>query len=71
MSYCRFENTVRDLRDCAENLYDDVSTTHEYKARKRLVELAHQIAEECPLDEIDNLPVDSDYLDADGKELPE
>lgn len=60
MSYCRFENTVGDLKDCAENLFDTLDNEHEIKARARLVKIAHQIAADCPLEEIDSLPVEKE-----------
>jgi hypothetical protein len=46
MSYCRFENTLADLRDCADNMdADDLSETEE-KARKRLIALCKRIADD-------------------------
>lgn len=36
MSYCRFENTARDLADCADNIADPLSES-EHEARKRLL----------------------------------
>lgn len=46
MSYCRFENTVRDLADCQEHLSDrDLSDTEE-RARKRLIKICKQIADD-------------------------
>ncbi len=36
MSYCRFQNTSRDLHDCYENLDGELSDD-EHAARKRLV----------------------------------
>ena len=44
MSYCRFENTVRDLEDCVEHMQDEVSESEEI-ARKRLIELCIEILE--------------------------
>jgi hypothetical protein len=44
MSYCRFWNTLQDLRDCFDNLNDDVSL-EEDRARRRLIELCCEIAE--------------------------
>ena len=38
MSYCRFQNTLADLRDCYFHLFDDLSPEEEL-ARDRLVEL--------------------------------
>ena len=47
MSYCRFFNTLRDLKDCQEALdsgcYDDLDND-ERAAAKRLVNLCQQIA---------------------------
>lgn len=47
MSYCRFENTLADLRDCFEN-WDDAKeedmSTHEQKAKINLLNLCKDIA---------------------------
>lgn len=52
MSYCRFRNTLEDLRDCYENWdhldnldEDDVPNEDEIKARKKLLSLCEDIAE--------------------------
>lgn len=45
MSYCRFENTLSDLRDCYVNMNDDVSE-REFNKRKLLIELCKLIADE-------------------------
>ena len=44
MSYVRFENTLRDLRDCWDHLFDDLGEDEE-QARKELVRLCREIAE--------------------------
>ena len=45
MSYCRFENTYRDLNDCYNNINGKLSNSeHEY--RKRMVELCQSIIDE-------------------------
>jgi hypothetical protein len=49
MSYCRFENTLSDLRDCYENFDGDVdalSSTQERDARNRLLVLCAAITED-------------------------
>ena len=50
MSYCRFQNTVNDLADCAEHIHATFGTTQndraEHLSRARLVELCQQIVEE-------------------------
>ena len=47
MTYCQFQNTLPDLRDCYDN-WDvaDKTSEDEKKARKRLLELCKQIVEE-------------------------
>lgn len=46
MSYCRFENTYHDLKDCYDNMDDSDLSEIETKYRARLVELCATIAEE-------------------------
>lgn len=47
MSYCRFQNTLQDLRDCYYNL-DDIEDMdeEELEARKQLIQLCKDIAED-------------------------
>lgn len=45
MSYCRFQNTLQDLRDCYSNIdYVDDMGYEEKRARKKLIELCMEIA---------------------------
>jgi hypothetical protein len=44
MSYCRFTNTVEDLQDCEDNLFDEVSP-EEHKKRMVLIKICKRIAE--------------------------
>lgn len=48
MSYCRFENTLSDLSDCQDALFedglDDLSET-ELRAAKHLIQMCIDIAE--------------------------
>ena len=46
MSYCRFYNTLRDLKDCVDYIDESVSEM-EHKARKELIKLCKSIAEDC------------------------
>ena len=49
MSYCRFENTLGDLRDCAEALAEgdgEQLSEHEERAKKALIALCVEIAKE-------------------------
>ena len=49
MSYCRFENTARDLRDCLENIRDTAELSHTKKmARRDLILMCIEIAEMFP-----------------------
>jgi len=43
MSYCRFQNTYRDLIDCEENMDNDLSSD-EKRARDKMIKLCTRIA---------------------------
>ena len=44
MSYCRFENTHNDLRDCLDNWdLDEEASHYEIKAKKDIINLAREI----------------------------
>lgn len=45
MDYCKFENTLTDLQECWER-FDDCNSESEQKARKKLITLCKEIAEE-------------------------
>mgnify|MGYP003442074326 CR=1 FL=1 len=60
MSYCRFYNTEMDLRDCYNDMdLDADASEQEKRARKRLIELACNIALEYG-DEVDRNIEESD-----------
>jgi len=46
MSYCRFQNTLSDLRDCYENMDDEDLSEAERKARARLIKMCQEIADD-------------------------
>jgi len=46
MSYSRFENTLRDLRDCYSNMDSDDLSESEFNARKQMIELCWDIYQE-------------------------
>lgn len=46
MGYCKFENTLNDLRDCEDTIGDESESLTEESARKKLIELCKQIADE-------------------------
>ena len=53
MSYCRFENTYRDLMDCYYNMNGKLSES-ETKYREELLDLCQQMLDEYdPTDEED------------------
>lgn len=66
MSYCRFQNTARDLQDCADhfrslNPKDKFSNNRdELRARSEIVRLAAQILCECGIAD----PEDEHEIDA-------
>ena len=45
MSYCRFENTLQDLRDCYEH-WDEKISEDEFKAKERLLKLCQNIVDD-------------------------
>ena len=61
MGYCRFRNTLGDLKACKEHM-DDALSGDEFKARQRLIELCKQIADDY---ESDNWTEESDSDDDD------
>ncbi|KKM99637.1 hypothetical protein LCGC14_1145860 [marine sediment metagenome] len=48
MSYCRFQNTVKDLFDCYES-FDDYVSEEEAQARTRMYNLCLKITENFDL----------------------
>ena len=46
MGYCRFHNTLQDLRDCNDHLWDKELSEEEARDRKRLIDLCKEIAAE-------------------------
>ena len=44
MSYCRFENTLVDLKDCVNHIDDDNLSDDEKHARIRLIEVCKDIS---------------------------
>lgn len=57
MAYCRFSNTETDLIDCYEHIWDNDLSDDEKEARKRLIQICRDIAEEFPeeLDEVNGV----------------
>lgn len=46
MSYCRFHNTLQDLRDCEANLWEDLDGG-EFRKRLRLIQLCKEIVDQA------------------------
>ena len=53
MSYCRFENTFRDLEDCVENIDNDGLSESEKKYKAKLIALCIEVSIDHPYDEED------------------
>ena len=52
MGYCRFENTLHDLRDCYDHIDDDLSA-EEAQARTRILGICKDIAiDYCDCEEL-------------------
>ena len=46
MSYCRFENTLADLRDCFDNMDDQDLSDREQVQRDLMIKVCCEIAED-------------------------
>jgi hypothetical protein len=46
MSYCRFENTYKDLRDCDDNMNNEPESESERKYYNLLIKLCKKIADD-------------------------
>ena len=66
MNYCRWENTLNDLRDCAEHVNDPLGGS-EARARACLLELAADMLEEVGVT-IDRRELDEALSNATGGE---
>jgi hypothetical protein len=55
MSYCRFENTLGDLAECAYHITDDLGSESEFDARIELVEVCREIIKEWESFDMDNV----------------
>jgi len=68
MSYCRFQNTLNDLKDCYYNMDSNSLSKEEFEARKRMIELCRDIVDEYEelLMEEHNEDIDEDWDDEDG-----
>ena len=53
MSYCRFENTLPDLKDCQESMDEELNSQEEIRARRSLIRVCVSIAEDYG-HEVDN-----------------
>jgi hypothetical protein len=54
MSYCRFRNTLEDLRDCFENLFDECGPEEDL-ARNKLILLCANIVSNWDEEELEEL----------------
>ena len=46
MSYCRFENTMRDLRDCLDHIHKPCDNTYDESSRQEMIEMFNEIAQD-------------------------
>ena len=63
MSYCRFRNTLGDMRDCRDSLHDEVESYEEALARHYLVEMCREIVASIDEDDFPK-PDRKDWEDA-------
>lgn len=62
MSYCRFENTAKDLDDCARHLFDILSES-EAKAREEIIRLCIEILKDSNLTGVIESEIGDAYLE--------
>jgi len=67
MSYCRYENTLKDLEDCEEHFDEKVNSDSEHEARKELIQLCMNIASSFENEEDVEQQMNSLY-DEDGED---
>ena len=61
MSYCRFRNTLNDLRDCENNFFN-ISSAEELRAAKEMLKLCQSIVDSVSIDELElSEEVEDDY----------
>ena len=46
MSYCRFENTMNDLRDCLRHINREAENNRDESARQEMLELFTEVADD-------------------------
>jgi len=46
MSYCRFENTMDDLRDCIDNIYREAENSIDERYRQQMIKLFKEVADD-------------------------
>ena len=47
MSYCRFENTMNDLRDCLNHIHKECDNAYEKSARQDMIDLFWEVSVNC------------------------
>lgn len=60
MSYCRFENTAKDLADCVSEFNEELGA-REHNARKRIIVMMIQALEEIGCS-VDSSGIDTDLI---------
>lgn len=63
MSYCRFENTYRDLLDCLNNMNNKLSE-REAGYKERLVDVCREIIDEYELNKMSEMDDDDEDEDS-------
>jgi hypothetical protein len=54
LSYCRFQNTLGDLRDCSDHILDTGLSKEEARARRRLVDVCQDIVDAFEPDDMED-----------------
>lgn len=59
MSYCRFQNTLKDLNDCIRHLWDEDLSAEEERGRNQLILACLAVAEQIDVDDVKDLEVEA------------
>ena len=62
MSYCRFRNTLNDLRDCIDHIEDELEGEENY-ARSALISVCKRIVANLPEEEEEDISNGDNSLD--------
>jgi hypothetical protein len=58
MEYCRFQNTLNDLRNCQEHFDDQDLSKKEHQARIRMYDICKDIADNFEREDLEKMSIE-------------